>query len=387
MRKVERKIFKRFALSFLIVLVLPVTVFVFFFLDIYQSYFQSRMKEQAQTTLEATARELDRQIEGLRSIVEYDSLLSFMQPYMIARDITGVDITTMLISEESVHAILDNVCYYSAIRPDRIYTSKGSYSPMYYAKLVMNGENPSDILNKWQTISDEGWILWKTNSTETQKNTRLQYVISNKENEWWVFTISLEELQSILGAKDSITRLLRDTEELFQLSAQHLPEEEDAYFEIKAESEHGYFQLSRLILEKSLFQEIESLQQRFILITIAILLLGFLLVLLLTFYNEHPIHQLQGVFRERVQNIPEHVHGLDVFRFSLDDMEKQLDILKHKQTNERLMLQLLFGSNCNNKEFHNALSEASVFQKAKCFRAVAAVMEKEEARGTPLEAK
>lgn len=378
MRRVERKIFKRFALSFLIVLVLPVTVFVFFFLDTYQDYFQKRIEEQAKNTLEATARELDRQIEGLHAIVEYDSLLPFMEPYMIARDLTGKNVTTMLMSEEAVHAIVDNVRYYNLLQPNRIYTSSGTYSVKYFASLVIKVKEPEEIIQSWKSIDSEGWLLWEQNDEQEEGGDNLQYVIKNKTGEWWIFTISLEELQSVIGEKNAITRFMDHEGNTLYLSEGELAADKGGSIEIAVESANNYFKLTRTISEKSLFQEVEVLQDRFLVLTVLILLSGFALVLMLTFYNEHPIRKLLGVFREKVQDIPESVHGLDVFMFTLNDMEKRLEALNCKQTRERLMLQLIFGNNCNNKHFCKALEEAGIFKCATCYRAVVAVMEKED---------
>lgn len=372
MRRVERKIFKRFALSFLVVLVLPVTVFVLFFLDTYQDYFLKRIEEQAKSTLEATVRELDRQIEGLHAIVEYDSLLPFMQPYMIARDLTGKDVTTMLMSEESVHAILDNVRYYNLLQPDRIYTSSGTYSSKYFASLVIKVKNPEEIIQSWKSIDSEGWLLWEQDDMQEGGGDNLQYVIKNKTGEWWIFTISLKELQNIIGEKKTVTRFMDYEGNTLYLSDGDMAIDKGGCIQIAVESANNYFKLTRTISEKSLFQEVEALQERFLVLTVIILLSGFVLVLMLTFYNEHPIRKLLSVFRERVQDIPESVQGLDVFMFTLNDVEKRLETLNHKQTKERLMLQLIFGNNSK------AFEAACIFQHAKSYRVVAAICGKED---------
>lgn len=378
MQRIESKTLKRFALSFLGVLVLPVIFFVYLFMSDFREIYQSKVTEQAENALAATAKELDRHIETLYDIVTYNSRLVHFQSYSVVNDITGKDIITTLNAEEAVHATFESVYYYNARKkPERLYTSAGTYTLDYYAKLVLGLEGKEQLLAGWDSLDGDGWLCWQEKSDNDKEEYVLQYVISTKDQERWIFTFSCKELERMLGEEDVATILLDGAGNQLYVSEQRQDVEENCY-EISAKSQNEYFKLVRLNSEENLFSEVVSWQKRFWVIVAIVLAVGFLLVLVLTFYNEYPIRKLQKYCIEKVHNIPQNLAGMEIFMFSFQNIEEKVALLEQKQIKERLLLQLLLDEHCDTEDFRKKLNEVGIFTHAKCYRVIIAVLQKED---------
>ena len=377
MQKRECKTLKRFALSFLGVLVLPVIFFVYLFVSDYRDIYQRKVSEQAENTLAATTKELDRYMETLYDIVTYNSRLTHFQPYSVKNDVTGTDIMASLNAEEAVHTMFESICYYSVWKPDRLYTSAGTYTLDYYAKLVVGLEGKEQLLAGWESVDGDGWLRWQDKSDTDMEGYVLQYIISTRNQEKWIFTFSQKALEKILGEEDVATILLDSAGNQLYVSEQRQDVEENCY-EISVDSQNGYFKLVRLSSEENLFSEVVSWQNRFWMIVAIVLAVGFLLVLVLTFYNEYPIRKLQKYCMEKVHNIPKNLAGMEIFMFSLRNIEEKVALLEQKQMKERLLLQLLLDEHCDAEEFRTQLNEVGIFTRAKYYRVIIAVFQKED---------
>lgn len=377
MQRIESKTLKRFAMSFMCVLVLPVIFFVYLFISDYREIYQCKVSEQAENALAATAKELDRHIETLYDIVTYNSRLTQFQPYSVKNDITGTDIVASLNAEEAVHTTFESIHYHSMWKPDRLYTSAGTYTLDYYARLVVGLEGKEQLLTGWESVDGDGWLLWQEKPAADKEEYILQYVISTKDQERWIFTFSQKALEKILGEEDIATILLDGAGNQLYVSEQR-QNVEGKYYEISVDSQKGYFQLVRLSSEENLFAEVVSWQNRFWMIVAIVLVLGFLLVLVLTFYNEYPIRKIQKYCMEKVHNIPKNLAGMEIFMFSLRNIEEKVALLEQKQMKERILLQLLLDKHCDTEEFRTQLNEIGIFTHAKCYRVIIAVLQKEE---------
>lgn len=376
MQRIESKTLKRFALSFLSVLALPVIFFIYLFMKDFKEIYQNKVAEQAENALLVTAKELDRHIETLYDIVTYNSRLVHFQSYSVANDITGKGIITTLNSEEAIHATLESVYYYNALKPERLYTSGGTYTLNYFAKLVEGLESKEQLLSGWESVEREGWLRWQEKSND-KEDFSLQYIIKLKDKEQWIFTFSQRELERILGANDVATILLDSTGKSLYVSDNRQNVEQSCY-ELSVESQNGYFKLVRLCSKENLLFEVVNWQNRFWVMVAIVLVVGFFLVLVLTFYNEYPIRQLQKYCIEKVHNIPKNLAGIDVFIFSFKNIEERVALLEQKQIKERLLLQLLLDEHCDTEDFRKQLNEVDMFTYAECYRVIIAVCQKED---------
>lgn len=354
MNRVDSKVFKRFTLSFLIVLVLPVTFFIFLFLGDFKEIYRSKLTKEAKQTLEVIGGELDRQIENFHGIVIYNSQMSYFQSYAVERDVFSKDIQQALKSELAVHSILEDVCYYNSVKPDRIYTTSGTYTLPYYAKLSLKLDGgKKEVLDKWGSVEKEGWIIWKTSSDVSEDDMVLQYVIKVSEKEIWFFTIDKKELENILGKQDTLT-ILTDKGGNPLFSTSQWSEVPKNCYEITALSENGYFRLIRTSSESQLFLEISEWQHRFFLTVAVVMLVGFVLVMALTFYNEYPIRQIQIYWVEKMH------------------------VLEKSQIRDRLLLRFIWDEKGDKNLLRAALKDAGLFLHAECFRVMVVVFQNEE---------
>ena len=354
MRRVDSKIFNRFTLSFLIVLVLPVAFFIFLFLGDFKEIYRNKLTSEAKQTLEVIAGELDRHIENFHGIVIYNSQMSYFQSYAVERDVSGKNIQQALKSELAVHSILEDVCYYNSVKPNRIYTTSGSYTLPYYAKLslkLVGGKK--EVLDKWDSVAKEGWILWKASPDTGEENVILQYVIKVNDQEIWFFTINKKELENILGQQGTMT-FLADPEGNELYSTVQWPEVPKSRYEIMTYSHKGYFKLVRTSSENQLFSEVSEWQQRFFLTVAVVMLVGFVLVMALTFYNEYPIRQIQIYWVEKMH------------------------VLEKKQIRDRVLLRFILDEKGDKNLLRAALKDAGLFLHAECFRVMVVISQKEE---------
>ena len=252
MRRIKSKTLKRFALSFLGVFALPVIFFVYLFINDFKEIYRDKVTEQAENALMGTANELDRQIETLYDIVAYNSRLIHFQSYSVKNDIMGKEIITTLNAEEAVHPALVSVYYYNEVKPDRLYTSIGTYTLDYYAKLVLKLEGKEQLLAVWDSLDGDGWLCLKGKNDSDREENVLQYVIRTKNREMWIFTFSEKELEKILGGNNAVTTLLDSAgNQLYVFEKRQ--DVEDVGYEISAESQSGYFKVVRLNNEEDLF--------------------------------------------------------------------------------------------------------------------------------------
>jgi len=354
MQRRKRKTLKRFALSFLGVLVLPVMFFVYLFMSDFREVYRNKVMDQIEIALTKTADELDRQIETLYDIVTYNSRLDHFQPYSVVNDITGKGIMSALNAEEAVHSIIESVHYYHPAKPERIYTSQGTYTLDFYAELVAGVESKEQLLAAWNSMEGDGWIYTKKAFSGGNETTSLQYVIKTKTQERWIFTLSNKVLEQVLGEAQMMT-VLTDKAGNQLLVSDRRTDGENNNYEISAMSKIGYFQLIRSGDETELFFEVLRVQERFWRTVIIVLIIGFFLVGALTVYNEYPIRKLQKYCMEKVSHIPMSLGGMEVFLFSFKNIEKKVALLEQKQGRERLLLQLLLDKNCGTEEFRKKL--------------------------------
>lgn len=377
----KSNIYKRFALSFTAVLILPVCAFSFLFLHHFYRIYQEKIIGQAQGTLDGAARELDRELEELVNIANYNSQRSFMEDYAIRKNYTAREITGALAAETVTHSILENIYYYNALGQETVYSAGGTYSLRYFARFYLGVEEESRFP---EVLDDRGLQVWQGNNNRAPN---LYYIIEWGRGKWWFFPLAGEKLQEILSAGEGSTVLLSaEGTQIFPLDqAEEMGGE--AYYTIVSDLRDGC-RLVRRISEKSLFAELHQWQGIFIALLFVVLLGGGTLVCLLSSYNERPVKELQYYCREKIQNIPNTLEGFEIFRFAMKKMEENVSLLKEKQKRDSLLLQLLFGWECDGEGFQEDLREAGLFREAKDYRVIMAspvdaflgVLEKEAAQ-------
>ena len=380
------RIYKRFILSFAIVLLLPVGCFTFIFLQNYREIYREKVLGLAESSLEASVMELERTIESLENFVSYNLMAGSLSEEVLLKDCRAAEAGNILSAEVMVQPILKGVSYYNANLPDTIYVEDGTFEPAYYAQVYMSMENEEVLLKALTDPENAGWVIWKeADITEGVGVPALWYVARSWADECWIFRISQSELERIINTEKAVT-VLQDSEgqRLYPFPERESAEasgfigDMEGYCEITAVASDGSFMLTRYMEEAYLFAEINAWQKSFFIIFMVVLVLGGVLILVLTTFNENPIRKLQQDWRKKIPDMPENAIGLDALQFAMKSMEEQVAILETKQQKNQLLLEMIHGKECETKRFKNKVNEAGLFKQAEVYRVMIAVSNEEQ---------
>ncbi|MBQ8815554.1 MAG: helix-turn-helix transcriptional regulator [Lachnospiraceae bacterium] len=375
------KIYKRFILSFLIVLLLPVICFAFIFLQNYREIYREKVLNLAQNSLEASVMELERTTEGLESFVAYNLMAESISETVLLKDYSAEQITNIISAEMIAQPILESISYYNSLTPDTIYVINGTYELKYYASSHMYMANKEYLLEQLNNPENVGWTVWeRMNATKEGSEPTLMYISRTWKRECWLFLISVEQLDAIINAEQSVTVLQdREGKRLYPFVSGESPDtpefdgDEEGYCEITVSASNGSFTLTRYIDEDYLFAEVNAWQNYFFTVIIAVLLAGGILILLLTTFNEHPIRKLQRDWRKKIPDMPENIMGLEALQFAMKSMEEQVIITETRQKKNHLLLQLIYGKDCETENFRKRMKDAGLFLHAEVYRVLIAV--------------
>ena len=365
--------FRRFALSFLAVLILPVAIFSFLFLNNFYRIYQDKLIEQAQNSLDATMMELERELQGLRNIANYNSQFGYMESYAIRKNYTSKEIIDALSADVATHSVLENIFYYDTENPGTVYSAGGTYSLHYFARFYMGEGEEGKLSEMLSSLNTPQICVWNKNAVE--KNLpNPYYVFQRGIGKWWLFSLSQKTLLEILNTDNGVTVLLdAEGNHIFPFDQAAEYAGSSQYYKITSKSPDGNFMLVRTISKESLFADLYKWQNYFFVMLAAVLLTGSMLIFFLSSYNEKPIRELQYYCKEKVRNIPVALDGFEMFRFVMNKMEEQVSLNEEKQQQKKLLLQLIFGWECDTAEFHESLKAADIFLHAKNYRVIVAL--------------
>lgn len=379
------KIYKRFILSFLIVLLLPVSCFAVIFLQNYRELYREKVLNLAENSLEASVMELERMIESLESFVAYNLMADTISESVLLNDYRAMEISNIISAEMIAQPALESISYYNTLMPDTVYVIDGTYELKYYASSYMWMENEEHLLDELNDLENTGWTVWERRNARAGSEPALMYICRTWKNDCWLFLIETDKLEEIINTEQSVT-VLKDDEgiRLFPFITEETagaPEfvgDEEGYCEISVSSSNGSFTLTRYIDEAYLFAEVNSWQNYFFTVMIIVLLAGGVLILILTTFNEHPIRKLQQDWRKKIPDMPENVMGLEALQFAMKSMEEQVVIMESKQKKNQLLLQLIYGKDCETESFKNKMREAGIFLQAEVYRVIVAVSDEQQ---------
>lgn len=380
------RIYKRFILSFLVVLLLPVSCFAVIFLQNYRELYREKVLNLAENSLEASVMELERIIESLESFVAYNLMADTISESVLLKDYMAMEISNIISAEMIAQPALESISYYNTVTPDTVYVIDGTYELKYYATSYMWMENKEHLLDELNDLEKTGWTVWeRRNATREGSDPALMYISRTWKNDCWLFLIATDKLEEIINTEQSVT-VLQNNEgiRLFPFVSEERSDvpafvgDEEGYCEISVSSSNGSFTLTRYIDEEYLFAEVNSWQNYFFAVMIVVLLAGGVLILILTTFNEHPIRKLQQDWRKKIPDMPENVMGLEALQFAMKSMEEQVVIMESKQKKNQLLLQLIYGKDCETESFRNRMREAGIFQQAEFYRVIVAASDEQQ---------
>lgn len=368
-------VYKRFLISFLVILILPIAIFFTIFLKDYYKIYQKKIIEQAESALAGTVKELERELDSLWAIAAYNSELNHMQDYAVKKSYAATDVKNTLAAELATHSLLNNVYYYTKAVPERVYSSRGSYLWDYFVKNYVGENNETQLIEFLEQRGKSEWYVCKNADVESVRYRKgLYYAVTIEEGKFWLFRISSDQLQEILN-KDYGNTLLLNAEgvSIFPFVQNHDAEEKtESYYEISSESSDGSFSLVRRINEKELFAELYQWKKYFVITMVLVMLCGSMLAFSLASYNERPVKNLQELCRQKFESIPEHIEGFEAFMFAMKKMENQVSMTEEKRKKNNLLLSLLLGGEPDIQRISRKLEQAGLFRHAKLYCVLAA---------------
>lgn len=368
-------VYKRFLISFLMILILPVAIFFTIFLKDYYKIYQKKIIEQAEGALDGTVKELERELNSLWAISAYNSELNHMQDYAVKKSYAATDVKNTLAAELATHSILNNVYYYTKAVPERVYSSRGSYLWDYFVKNYVGENNETQLHELLELRGKSEWYVWKNAEIESARyRSCLYYAVSIGTGKFWIFSISVDQLQEILDKEYGDTRILnKEGAQIFPFKQnQDAEEKAENYYEISSKSSDGSFSLVRRIDEKELFAELYQWKKYFVITMVVVMLCGSMLAFKLASYNERPVKNLQELCRQKIESIPDHIEGFEAFKFAMKKMENQVSLAEEKRKKNNLLLSLLLGGEPDAQRLSQKLERAGLFRQAKLYCVLAA---------------
>lgn len=373
------KSYKRFILSFTVILILPIIFFIFLFLNNYRTIYRDKVMEQENASLDTVMMQLERNIENFHQIVLYNSQQEYLKESYIKKQLHAVDVVYALNSEAVTQNFLETIYYHTKVNPNVVFNDKGTFSLEYFVTLRTGYDSVEQFEELLQSMENKNWILMEpVSEMEDVSRSPLCYFIKKGSNEWWMFQFSPEIMQEIFYKENTATVLL-DSDGTLLFSAGDTAEKQgQKYYEMSCVSADESFTLVRRISEKNLFEEVNRWQNSFFIMVCLILLLGGFAVLLLSAYHEQPIRQLKDDCEKLYPSVSGGGDVFDMFRQVLKSTENRMAILERKQKKELLLLRMIYEKDYDEAAYNNALKEASLFVYARGYRVIVAVADEIE---------
>lgn len=381
--------YRRFFLSFVLVLIIPVMAFTIVYSQFYDKMYKNKIMEQSVNVLELSMQELQNHVEEFSTISVQNSLLAIAKGYNLRKEVMNTQIKNLLGSQTITHSFIESIDYYNEVVPSCVYTKQGTYAPKYYRQYIKQDGSLCYLPQYLAELESSDWIsaeniVWDSHTTEPY----LQYVVkmAGKDKAYWIFTISNDELRKLLDLEETVTILYdKKGNQLYPFEEVSIESKSDEDFsQMHSLVEDESLKLVRIIRSDYLFLELNQFRTTFLFAVMLILILGGILVAALSFYNNRPINELEIFCENKFGNIPENIKGLEIFRFTLDKMEEKVVLLEQKQKTERLLLQMIYGKNCNTNYFMDKMTDSGLFIDAKCYRVIYAYPNDDTSSGCDL---
>lgn len=362
-KKRKSNTYRTFIISFLLILMLPVTFFTFVFIRYDQKLCEKKILEQAQISLELPMRELEQYVDEFRQIAVQGSLLKYTRKNNLKEYESVKELIKQLSSYQAANSLIQEIAFYNQKLPEEIYTNYGTYSLLYYYQYCVN-EDCGNLAEYLETQERGGWVSLAELTMEGRKPEKLlQYVVKQSDGKNWIFTFSSSALSELLEQDGTVT-ILRDAagRQLYPYEVIDV-ENLNSFYQISAVSRDEQLQLIRYLDENVLFTEMSRLKHIFFVTLILVVLSGGWLATTLAFWNDKPIQELRSFCESKVDDIPYMADNFTAIRFTMDRMEQQMQMLQRQREKEHLLLQLLYGKNCDSVSFFNQLHRVGMFQK------------------------
>ena len=163
--------YRRFFLSFVLVLIIPVMAFSIIYTQYYDKMYKNRIMEQSVNVLELSMQELQNRVEEFNTISMQNSLLAIAKGYNLKKEVMNTQMKNLLGSQTITHSFIESIDYYNEVVPNCIYTKQGTYAPKYYRQYIKQDGSLCYLPQYLSELESSDWIsseniVWDSHTTE-----------------------------------------------------------------------------------------------------------------------------------------------------------------------------------------------------------------------------
>lgn len=363
MRKFFDSIFVRYLSGLVLVLMLPVVIYIFFYVNYYQKELKNIAEKQAINELVVVADTLDRYEQELKAIVDRNAFSKIVRLDKIGKYENVEALIDLLEYEKMTHTYLEEIVFYSTSWPEYVVCADGTYSIQYFKEYMGKGKQDFFYPSYVTELDSSGWIYLGESEIHWGKQD-LVYIelrLHFGYDQYWLFHIDGNNMNELLSDKDGIT-IIHDIQGR-QVYPYEIVEEDllEDYLKFTYKDENSGLSFTRYIDEDSVFRESKKFFEIFIFSIILIVIFGSLLVLFLSVRQRKPIAELKQYCERKCQNIPDDIWGISTIHYTLDHLSGHLEYLNQKQKKEGLLYRTLYGIIPNCDELLEEFAELKMF--------------------------
>ncbi|WP_053982999.1 helix-turn-helix domain-containing protein [Niameybacter massiliensis] len=333
----------------------------------YQNYFLDTYKteviQQNNNNLNKFQVYFDHKIDLIHKVTSNLTRTPYFSDAYIKHNISSFyDILAELNAIKALDPTFVDIYYYNKNVPNTLYSCNGTYNINTYTQINPNFLNGyANFENKINSISKPIFQAPDDNILASLTPC-IEYILPvHNQSAFFVFRINLsffsDALHNIYDTENaSYTYILSDTYELyknappdFSLSLDNLSGTEpsniqttykDHYYISSTSSPTSNLTYMSIVNEALLLAKVRTLSNKFILLNLLILLLGFIIIFVLTNKYYEPIRRLLASLHDFNFNLPKNLDALDQVAVGLDLLDRDNRRLNY----EKSLLKLLSGT-------------------------------------------
>ncbi len=376
----------RYVWSFLLVLLLPSGILFLVYNQYFFSRYQKEVLERYQTEINNLDMEIVNHVQWMRTIAGQLANLQTCQYDNIREDAPNYSgIINTFISIVSPQKFFSSVGFYSDSFPDTIFTNHGTYNLRYYKRYGEAGEEFKDLKDMTENLAGEKWFTpgqVRTSAGDEGNYCDFVLPVPHSNTDYVVFTIPEQSFRRL--SPDAEFVILDQDGRMLYAS---FPVQE-SFWETVVDSaglpsslgdgrvlfskwslETGLY-VGLLFPEERLLQPIRDIQRLFLLIFLALLVLGGALVFFMAMLNYVPVRKLSETASRWVFDIPKGLSRIGATGYALECMGGQVDSLQESVRIQHAIFGLIYERGKEEGRLKENLCNAGLPEDARGYCAV-----------------
>lgn len=336
----HRSFFKRFFVSFLLGLLLPVVLLSTLFKSFFFHSYSDSVIEQNQVALERFATQFDANLQSCNAIAKQMANLSDFSPRTLTSNPIAYDRITKVINGYLVsQTFFSDIHFYSSCTPNTIYTASGTYNPRYYYRYGEMFTTVDDL-----TVSDKSacWALAYATDKDGQVRRIAQYIVPvpNTNGGFCLFTLSEDAFASINFANGALGEIYWN--DLLLYPSEPLAQPANTS-ELRVSSPASRLTYIQFIPTDTMLTHVNQLDRLFTWCIAAVVILSGIIIYFLSVTNYKPIKRLSMMAEQALPMLPPNMNEMDSIGFAITQLKSEKEQQQLRDTQEKLLLQTLYG--------------------------------------------